>query len=68
MYFYAFQYIIKCICYSKQTFLKKILLDYSFFTMLCYFLLYRKVNQPYAYIYPSIFGFPSHLGHHRALT
>ena len=35
--------------------------------MLCYFLLHRKVNQPYTYIHP-LFGFPSHLGHCRALS
>ena len=29
--------------------------------------LYCKVNQPYVQIYPSFFGFPSHLGHMRAL-
>ena len=34
--------------------------------MLCLFLLYCKVNQLYVYIYPSLFGFPSHLSHHRA--
>ena len=32
------------------------------------FLLYSKVNQLYIYIYPLFFGFPSHLGHHRALS
>ena len=30
--------------------------------MLCYFLLYNKVSQLVAYIYPLFFGFPSHLG------
>ena len=34
--------------------------------MLCEFLLYSKVNQLYIYMYPLFFGFPSHLGHHRA--
>ena len=43
-----------------------VLLEYSCFTLLCPFLLYSKVNQPYAYIYPLFFGFPSHLGHYRA--
>ena len=28
------------------------LLEYNCFTMLCYLLLYNKVNQPYVYIYP----------------
>ena len=30
-------------------------------------MLYSKVNQPYIHIY-SLFGFPSHLGHRRALS
>ena len=29
--------------------------------------MYSKVNQLYVYIYPLFFGFPSHLGHQRAL-
>ena len=32
------------------------------------FLLYSKVNQLYVFIHPLFFGFPSHLGHHRALS
>ena len=36
--------------------------------MLCYFMLYSEVNQIYIYIYPLFFGFPSHLGLHRALS
>ena len=36
--------------------------------MLCQFLPYSKENQLYMYIYPNFFGFPSHLGHHRALS
>ena len=36
--------------------------------MLCQFLLYIKVNHLYVYIYPLFFRFPSHLGHHRALS
>ena len=35
--------------------------------MLCQFLLHRKVNRFYVYIYPFSFRFPSHLGYHRAL-
>ena len=35
------------------------------FTLLCYFLLYRKVKQLSVYIYPLFSGFPSRLGHHR---
>ena len=41
---------------------------YSCFTVLCWFLLYSKVNQPYVYTYPLFFGFLFHLGHHRALS
>ena len=36
--------------------------------MVCQFLLYSKVNLLYVYIYPLFFGFPSHVGHHRALS
>ena len=36
--------------------------------MLCQFLLYCTVTQPYVYIYPLLFGFPPHLGNHRALS
>ena len=36
--------------------------------MLCQLLLYRKVNQQQVYVYSVIFGFASHLGHHRALS
>ena len=43
----------------------KLLLEYSCFKMLCQFLLYSKVSQLYVCKYP-LFGFPSHLGHHRA--
>ena len=36
--------------------------------MLCYYLPYSKVNQPcITYIYPLFLGFPSYVGHHRAL-
>ena len=47
---------------------KKLILEYSYFTMLYSFLLYRKVNQPYLYMYPLPFGLPSHSGHHSALS
>ena len=43
-----------------------LLVEYSCFTMLCYFLLYSKVNQPY--IYPLFLRFLSRLSHHRALS
>ena len=52
----------------------KFLLEYSCFTplQLCrgvvLFLLYRKVNLPYVYIYPLFFWISSHLGHHIALS
>ena len=39
---------------GTQIFFLTSLLEYNCFTMLCQFLLYNKVNQPYAYIYPHI--------------
>ena len=39
---------------GKVIFFLRSLLEYNFFTILCQFLLYNKVNQPYAYIYPHI--------------
>ena len=30
--------------------------------------MYSEVNQGYVYIYPLFFGFPPHLGHHKALS
>ena len=33
----------------------------------CVSFCYTAVKQLYVYIYPLFFGFPSHLGHHRAL-
>ena len=35
-------------------FLNRSLLEYNCFTIICLFLLYNNVNQPYAYIYPHI--------------
>ena len=35
-------------------FIFNILLEYNCFTMVCQFLLYNKVNQLYAYVYPHI--------------
>ena len=48
----------------------KILLEYSWFTMLYYLLLYSKVNQLYIYtdIYPLVLRFFSHVGHYRVLS
>ena len=43
-------------------------MEYSCPSLLCYPPLYSKVNQPYAHTYPLISRFPSHLGHHRALS
>ena len=43
------------------------LLWYSCFTTLYSFLPYIEVNRLYRYIHPLFFGFPSHLGLHRAL-
>ena len=52
------------------------LFEYNCFTMVCYFLLYNKVNQLYIYIYPHISSllhlppshlpYPTHLGGHKA--
>ena len=44
------------------------LLDYCWFIMLFQFLLHTKVTQPHEYIYLLLLEFPSHLGHHRALS
>ena len=49
-------------------FSNQFLLEYSCFTMLYQFLLNRKVNHPYIYIYALHFGLPSHSGHHCALS
>ena len=56
------------IIFLQSLFFFKFLFECSCFTMLYQFLLYSKVNQLYIYIYPLFFGFPSHLGHHRALS
>ena len=55
-------------CLSISFFFKKILLEYSLFIMLCWFLLSSKVNQLYIYIYPPFFKrfFPQK-GHCRIL-
>ena len=45
--------------FSFSEFFLYIFIGYNCFTMLCYFLLYNKVNQPYAYIYPHIPSFLS---------
>ena len=44
------------------------LLKYSCFAVLYLFPLYTKMNQPYVYVYPLPFGFPSHLSPHSALS
>ena len=49
-------------------FLINFLLEYSWFTMLCYFQVHSKVNQLYIYIYPVFLRFYSHIGHYRALS
>lgn len=54
---------------SESNFFKKlILLLYSCFIVLCYFLLCSRVNQLCVCIYPLFGEFSSHLGHHRALS
>ena len=50
----------------QNNLLIEFLLEYSCFILLCHCLLYSKVNQPHAYIYPLFLGFPSHLGYHGA--
>ena len=45
---------------------KLIVSQYSCFTMLCQFLMYRKMNQPKVNIYFLCFGFASQSGHHSA--
>ena len=49
-----------------RSFFKLLLLACSCFTILCQFPLSIKVNQLYIYIYPFCFGFPPHVGYHRA--
>ena len=53
---------------EASRFFKLIVLENGCFTMLCWFLLYSKMNQPYIYIHPLFFGFHSHLCHHVALS
>ena len=55
---------------SKDVFngFKKFLLGYSWFTILCYFLLCSKVNQLYICIYPLFVRFFSHIGHCSVLS
>ena len=53
---------------KSKTQKKIILCAYGWFTILCQFLLYNKVNQQYIYVYPLFFRFLSHLGHHRPLS
>ena len=43
-------------------------LEYSWFTMLCYFQVYTKVIQLYIYTYPFYFRFFSHIGYYRILS
>ena len=50
------------------TFLKNILLEYSWLTMLCKFQVQSKVNQLYIYMCPLFFRFFSHTGHYRILS
>ena len=52
-----------CVWGRLTVFLNWFLLEYSCFTVLCYFLLYHKVDQPSVYIYSLFFGLPSHSGH-----
>ena len=63
-FFFFFGYSLCSFSFLKNYFL----LAYSCFTMLCWFILYNKMNQPYVYVYPLPFGLPPHSGHHRALS
>ena len=63
-FFFFFGYSLCSFSFLKNYFL----LTYSCFTMLCWFILYNKMNQPYVYVYPLPFGLPPHSGHHRALS
>ena len=42
--------------------------QYSWFTMLCQFLVYSKMNHLCIYIYPLPFGLPSHSNDHTTLS
>ena len=44
-------------------FLIKFLLEYSCFTMLCWFQVHSKMKELYIYIYPLFLSFFSHVGH-----
>ena len=53
------QHLFFCFCFCfynshPNGFFKTSLLEYNCFSMLCWFLLYNKVNQLYVYIYPHI--------------
>ena len=49
--------ILSGLIHSVALFFKSVVV----LTLPCQFLLYSKVNEPYAYTYPLFFGFPSHL-------
>ena len=59
----------KVVLACKGCFLKNYFY-WSIVVLQCYIssLLYSKVNQSYVYTDPLFFRFPSHLGHHRALS
>ena len=76
--FVLISYFSKYDCFNPSlTFLLKNW-GYICFTMLCQFLLYNKMNQPYVYICICVYPLPleplsniayttaPHLGHHRA--
>ena len=50
----AWKYVLELQVEKHFIFVLTSLLEYNFFTMVCQFLLYNKVNQPYTYIYPHI--------------
>ena len=58
-------------CFFFSQFFKKFLLILIAVQLLynvCQLLLHGKMNQPYIYIYPFLFGLASHSGHHSALS
>ena len=52
--FFCFLYYLNILVIPLQFFFLTSLLEYSCFTMVCWFLLYNKVNQLYTYIHPHI--------------
>lgn len=47
------------VLFSELFIILFLILEYNYFAMLCYFLLYNIVNQPYVYVYPLPLKQPS---------